>query len=78
MALDNVNQGGKTAFAVNVVFLTLPTIATGLRLITRKVIRLNLQADDWFIVAALIMSFITGGLETWGEMFRTIPLLEFG
>lgn len=69
MALDNVNQDGKTAFAVNVVFVTLATIATGLRLLTRNIIKLNLQADDWFIVAALIMLFITGGLEIWGERF---------
>ena len=73
MTLSTINQDGKTAFDVTITFVTLATIATGLRLLSRNVIQTRYEADDWLILAALIVSFVVGGLEIWGEWKREIP-----
>ena len=67
MALGQVDQSGKTTFIVTIIFVTLATIATGLRLLTRNAIKASIQADDWLIIAAVVMLFVTSGVEIWGK-----------
>ena len=75
--MDQVNHQGRTAFAVTVSFVTLATIATGLRLLTRNVIKSRFRSDDWLILAALLVLFIVAAFQVWGKRFSAILLRDF-
>lgn len=65
--MDQVNHSGRTAFAITVSFTTLATIATTLRLLTRNVIKTRYHADDWWILAALVVLLVLAGVQIWGQ-----------
>ncbi|MCJ1382559.1 hypothetical protein MMC17_005672 [Xylographa soralifera] len=44
-------------------FMGLATLAVGLRLYTRPLLKLRFEADDWCIIAALVLLFTAQGLE---------------
>ncbi|MCJ1315866.1 hypothetical protein MMC15_001186, partial [Xylographa vitiligo] len=45
------------------IFMSLATLAVGLRLYTRPLLKLRFEADDWCIIAALILLLTAQGLE---------------
>ena len=46
-------------YAVFTVFLVLPVVAVALRLVSRRISRVNLWWDDWLILVALVVSTLS-------------------
>ena len=53
VSLDNENRG-LPGLVVCVIFVALATVATGLRVLSKRMLRLQLAADDYWVIAALV------------------------
>lgn len=52
--MEGLNETGYATLVVSILFAILATVAVIARLWTRRILKINLSADDWWIVAGLI------------------------
>ena len=65
--MAGLNYNGRAAFGTAITFIVIASVATGLRLLTRNFIKKRLEADDWWILIALIDFYVFEGVMLWGN-----------
>ena len=64
-----LNYNGKVAFGTAITFIVIASVATGLRLRTRRIIKKSYEADDWWILIALICFYVFVAVMLWGNQY---------
>lgn len=72
--MDGFTPNGRAVFASAVSLSFLAGVAVGLRLLTKSFVQTGFAADDFWIVLALISTFVSKGVVIWGESFIGIMI----
>lgn len=62
----SLNSGGRDAFWSAIIFAVIASIAVGLRLLSKRYTKAAYGADDWWILASLVLFYAWVAVIIWG------------
>lgn len=68
--MENLTPKAHATIVVGTTLSVLAGVAVALRLVTKRLLKSGLAADDWWVVASVVMMWIVGSLLAWGKRLQ--------
>lgn len=65
--MENLTHTAHATLALGTTLSVLAGLAVALRLITKRLVKSAFAADDWWIIASVIMMWVAGSILAWGR-----------